>query len=505
MTDSPATDPIATFRELLDQVPTGLWIGGASVDASDGSTFSVDDPATGTSLVHVADATPDDANTALESALAVADEWAATAPRRRSEILRATYDLVQDHADDMATIMTLEMGKALPDSKSEITYGGEFLRWFAEEAVRVSGRFTPSPGGTGRIMVTHAPVGVALAITPWNFPLAMGTRKIGPALAAGCTMIVKPAQETPLTMLYLAKLLGEAGLPGGVLSILPTSKAADVTEPLIADPRVRKISFTGSTPVGRSLLGQAAENVQRTSMELGGNAPFLVFDDADLDKAVEGAFAAKTRNGGEACTAANRFLVQQGIAEQFTAALTAKMEAMVLGPGYDPKTTLGPMVNNKQQTSIAKAVAAAVADGARVRLGADPENVQDSLAPNTSNDDAGCYYPATVLDQVPADADIVRNEIFGPVAVISTFTTEDEAIEAANSTEYGLAAYLYTQDLDRALRVADKIESGMVGINRGVISDVAAPFGGVKQSGIGREGGSEGIYEYLTTKYIALT
>lgn len=287
-----------------------------------------------------------------------------------------------------------------------------------------------------------------------------------------------------------------------MLSILPTSKAADVTEPLIADPRVRKISFTGSTPVGRSLLGQAAENVQRTSMELGGNAPFLVFDDADLDKAVEGAFAAKTRNGGEACTAANRFLVQEGIAEQFTAALTAKMKSMVLGPGYDPKTTLGPMVNTKQQTSIAKAVAAAVADGARVRLGADPENLPNSV---TSTDDAGCYYPATVLDQVPADADIVRNEIFGPVAVISTFTAEDEAIEAANSTEYGLAAYLYTQDLDRALRVADKIESGMVGINRGVISDVAAPFGGVKQSGIGREGGSEGIYEYLTTKYIALT
>jgi succinate-semialdehyde dehydrogenase/glutarate-semialdehyde dehydrogenase len=333
----------------------------------------------------------------------------------------------------------------------------------------------------------------------------MGTRKIGPALAAGCTMIVKPAQETPLTMLYLAKLFGEAGLPAGVLSVLPTSAARQVTEPLIADPRVRKISFTGSTPVGRTLLGQAAENVQRTSMELGGNAPFLVFDDADVELAVEGAFAAKTRNGGEACTAANRFLVQEGIAEEFTAALTAKMEAMVLGRGYDPETTLGPMVNAKQQASIAKAVADAVADGARVRLGADPEKLSDSASLQLAAGDAGCFYPATVLDQVPADAEIVCNEIFGPVAVISTFTTEDEAIAAANATEYGLASYLFTQDLDRALRVADKIESGMVGVNRGVISDVAAPFGGVKQSGIGREGGSEGIYEYLTTKYIALT
>lgn len=492
MTEATA-DPIAPYRDLLATVPTGLWINGDSVASSNKETFSVDDPATGTSLVEVADATPDDANTALESALAVADEWAATAPRTRSEILRSTFDLVREHADDMAMIMTLEMGKALPDSKAEINYGGEFLRWFAEETVRIAGRFTQSPAGSGRIMVTHAPVGVALAITPWNFPLAMGTRKIGPALAAGCTMIVKPAHETPLTMLYLAKLFGEAGLPAGVLSVLPTSKSAEVSTPLIADPRVRKISFTGSTPVGRTLIGQAAENVQRTSMELGGNAPFLVFDDAAVDLAVEGAFAAKTRNGGEACTAANRFLVQEGVAEEFTAALTAKMKAMVLGPGYDSKTTLGPMVSTKQQTSIAKAVSDAVAGGARVRLGADPA------------DDAGCFYPATVLDQVPSDAEIVCNEIFGPVAVISTFSTEDEAIAAANATEYGLAAYLYTQDLDRALRVADKIESGMVGINRGVISDVAAPFGGVKQSGIGREGGSEGIYEYLTTKYIALT
>lgn len=504
MTDS-STDPIAQYRDLLATVPTGLWINGDSVSASTDETFSVDDPATGTSLLQIADATPDDAASALESAVAVSEEWADTAPRARSEILRSTFDLVREHADDMAMIMTLEMGKALPDSVAEINYGGEFLRWFAEEAVRVAGRFTKSPGGSGRIMVTHAPVGVAFAITPWNFPLAMGTRKIGPALAAGCTMIVKPAHETPLTMLYLAKLFGEAGLPAGVLSVLPTSKSAEVSTPLIADPRVRKISFTGSTPVGRTLIGQAAENVQRTSMELGGNAPFLVFDDADVDKAVEGAFAAKTRNGGEACTAANRFLVQEGIAEEFTAALTAKMKAMVLGRGYDSDTTLGPMVSVKQQTSIAEAVSKAVADGARVRLGADPENVSSSASLRLPADDAGCFYPATVLDQVPADAEIVCNEIFGPVAVISTFTAEDEAIAAANATEYGLAAYLYTQDLDRALRVADKIESGMVGVNRGVISDVAAPFGGVKQSGIGREGGSEGIYEYLTTKYIALT
>ena len=350
------TDPIAGFRDLLGTVPAGLWINGKSVDSSNGETFPVYDPATGTSLLQIADATPQDAKTALETALSVADEWAGTAPRARSEILRSTFELIRENADDMAMIMTLEMGKALPDSKAEINYGGEFLRWFAEEAVRIAGRFTQSPAGTGNILVKHAPVGVALAITPWNFPLAMGTRKIGPALAAGCTMLVKPAKETPLTMLYLAKLLSEAGLPDGVLAVLPTSKATDVTEPLIADPRVRKISFTGSTEVGRTLLGDAAANVQRTSMELGGNAPFLVFSDANIELAIEGAFAAKTRNGGEACTAANRFLVHEDIAEEFSAALADKMKAMVLGPGYDPKTTLGPMVNRKQQESIAAAV-----------------------------------------------------------------------------------------------------------------------------------------------------
>ncbi|MGC5257498.1 NAD-dependent succinate-semialdehyde dehydrogenase [Gordonia sp. DT218] len=489
MSNNDVMDPQA----VLDGVPTGLWIDGASVPSSAGGTFAVYDPATEEELVSVADATVEDARLALDKAVAAADDWAATAPRERGEILRRAFELLTDRADDLALLMTLELGRALPDSAAETKYGTEFLRWFAEEAVRIDGRFTRSPAGNGRILVSHAPVGPCLAITPWNFPLAMGTRKIAPALAAGNVMLVKPAHETPLTMLALAEVFAEAGLPGGVLSVLPTSSSGDLSTAIITDDRIRKISFTGSTPVGRNLLGQAAERVQRTSMELGGNAPFLVFDDADIDAAVEGAFAAKMRNGGEACTAANRFLVQAGVAEEFTAKLTEKMSAARLGPGYDSGITLGPLVSAKQRDKVAEAVDGAIGDGARVRLGGKvPEG-------------KGFFYPATVLDQVDAYAPVTRGEIFGPVAVISTFESESDAVKAANSTEYGLASYFYSRDLDRCMRVAEALDSGMVGVNRGVISDPAAPFGGVKQSGIGREGGSEGIDEYLSVKYIALT
>ncbi|MFT4042791.1 MAG: NAD-dependent succinate-semialdehyde dehydrogenase [Gordonia sp. (in: high G+C Gram-positive bacteria)] len=489
MSDSHVLDPHA----VLNGIPTGLWIDGKSVDAAGGARFTVVNPATEEPLAEVADASVADARQALDSAAAIAGEWAATPPRERGEILRRAFEIVADRADDLALLMTLELGRALPDSAAEVRYGNEFLRWFAEEAVRIGGRFTHSPAGTGRILVSHAPVGPCLAITPWNFPLAMGTRKIGPALAAGNVMLVKPAHETPLTMLALAQIFAEAGLPAGVLSVLPTTDAKGVSTAIITDDRIRKISFTGSTPVGRHLLEQAAARVQRTSMELGGNAPFLVFDDADVDKAVEGAFLAKMRNGGEACTAANRFLVQSGVAEEFTAKLTEKMSAVRLGAGYEEGVTLGPLVSDKQRDKVAEAVESAVAHGGRVLLGGKiPEG-------------KGYFYPATVVDQVDPYAPVTRGEIFGPVAVVSTFDSEDEAIKAANSTEYGLAAYFYSRDLERAMRVAARLDSGMVGVNRGVISDVAAPFGGVKQSGIGREGGAEGIEEYLTVKYIALT
>ncbi|OZC33969.1 NAD-dependent succinate-semialdehyde dehydrogenase [Gordonia polyisoprenivorans] len=488
-----STTEIIDTQAVLDGVPTGLWIGGESVDASDVGTFTVYDPATEQPLTQVADATVEDARRALDVATSVADDWAATPARERGEILRRAFGLVADRTDDLAMLMTLELGRALPDSLAEARYGNEFLRWFAEEAVRIDGRFTQSPAGTGRIVVTHAPVGPCLAITPWNFPLAMGTRKIGPALAAGNVMLVKPAHETPLTMLALAEIFAEAGLPAGVLSVLPTMRAREVASAIIGDDRICKISFTGSTPVGKNLLGQAAERVQRTSMELGGNAPFVVFDDADVDKAVEGAFLAKMRNGGEACTAANRFLVQSGVVEEFTEKLVEKMSAVRIGPGYDDGVTLGPLVSGAQRDKVAEAVETAVAHGGRVRLG--------GKAPGGK----GFFYPATVVDNVDAYAPVTRGEIFGPVAVISSFDSEDEAIKAANSTEFGLAAYFFTRDLDRALRVSTALDSGMVGVNRGVISDVAAPFGGVKESGIGREGGSEGIEEYLTVKYIAFT
>ena len=476
---------------VLASVPTGLWIGGEERSAK--STFDVVNPATDEVLVSIANATAADAVAALDAACAVQESWAATPARERGEILRSVFEMIIERADDFATLMTCEMGKVLAESMGEVKYGAEFFRWFAEEAVRIAGRFTPSPAGTGRIVVTKQPVGPCYAITPWNFPLAMGTRKIGPALAAGCTMIVKPAQETPLTMMLLAKLIDEAGLPKGVLSVLPSNQPREVTTALIEDGRLRKMSFTGSTGVGKALLKQASDALLRTSMELGGNAPFVVFDDADVDAAVEGAMLAKMRNGGEACTAANRLYVAAPLLDDFTDKFVKKMGELTIGNGLDPSTKLGPLVNPKQVASVQELVDDAVEKGATVAVG--------GQAPGGP----GNFYPATVLTDVPANARILKEEVFGPVAPIVGFDTEEQGIAAANDTEYGLAAYIYTQSLDRALRVAESIQAGMVGVNRGVISDPAAPFGGVKESGFGREGGIEGIDEYLDVKYIALT
>ena len=476
---------------VLSSVPTGLWIGGQERSAS--STFDVVNPATDEVLVSIANATAADATAALDAACAVQETWAATPARERGEILRSVFEMIIERADDFATLMTLEMGKVLAESMGEVKYGAEFFRWFAEEAVRIAGRFTPSPAGTGRIVVTKQPVGPCYAITPWNFPLAMGTRKIGPALAAGCTMIVKPAQETPLTMMLLAKLIDEAGLPKGVLSVLPSNQPREVTTALIEDGRLRKMSFTGSTGVGKALLKQSSDALLRTSMELGGNAPFVVFDDADVDAAVEGAMLAKMRNGGEACTAANRLYVAAPLLDDFTDKFVKKMGELTIGNGLDPSTKLGPLVNPKQVASVQELVNDAVEKGATVAVG--------GQAPGGP----GNFYPATVLTNVPPNARILKEEVFGPVAPIVGFDTEEQGIAAANDTEYGLAAYIYTQSLDRALRVAESVNAGMVGVNRGVISDPAAPFGGVKESGFGREGGIEGIDEYLDIKYIALT
>jgi succinate-semialdehyde dehydrogenase/glutarate-semialdehyde dehydrogenase len=477
--------------KLLSSVPTGIWIGGEERPGS--STFDVLNPANDEVLISVADATAEDAIAALDAACAVQAEWAATAPRERGEILRSVFEAITANTDEIAALMTLEMGKVLAESKGEVKYGSEFFRWFAEEAVRIGGRYTPSPAGTGRIVVTKSPVGPCYAITPWNFPLAMGTRKIGPAMAAGCTMIVKPAQETPLTMLLLAKLMDEAGLPKGVLSVLPTTKPRDVTTALIDDGRIRKMTFTGSTGVGKALAKQASDALLRQSLELGGNAPFIVFDDADVDAAVDGAILAKMRNGGEACTAANRFHVANSVREEFTEKLVKRMSEFTLGNGLDASSTLGPLINSKQVATVQDLVSDAVSRGATLAVG--------GVAPGGQ----GNFYPATVLADVPADARILKEEVFGPVAPIAGFETEEEGIAAANDTVYGLAAYIYTKSLDRALRVSEALEAGMVGVNRGVISDPAAPFGGVKDSGFGREGGSEGIEEYLDTKYIALT
>jgi len=480
-------------QQLIDSLPTKLWIGGEQVDAKDEATMAVDDPSTGETLTEVANASPEDATKALDAACAVQQEWAATAPRQRGEILCKAWELVVERTEDIALLMTLEMGKSVAESKAELTYGSEFLRWFAEEAVRINGRYTPSPGGTGRILVTKQPVGPCLAITPWNFPLAMGTRKIGPAFAAGCTMIVKPASATPLTMLLLAQIFQDAGLPKGVFSVVPSSHSSEVTEPLINDPRLRKLTFTGSTEVGKMLVEKSAKRLLRTSMELGGNAPFVVFDDADVDAAVDGAMLAKMRNGGEACTSANRFHVADAVREEFTTKMVHRMQAQQLGRGSEEGTDVGPLINQSQVDTCQELVDDAVAKGAKVLCG------------GSAPDRVGTYFTPTVLGDVPADARILREEVFGPVAPITGFDTEEEGIALANDTEFGLTAYIYTQGLDRGLRVAEALESGIVGINRGVVSDVAGPFGGIKESGFGREGGSEGINEYLEVKYIALT
>lgn len=482
----------ARQQDLLAKLATKLLIDGQWRDASSGRLFEVDDPSTGEPLAMVADATPADAMAALDAAAAAQESWAGTAPRVRGELLRDAYEAVRERAEEFALLMTLEMGKALPEARGEVAYGAEFLRWFSEEAVRISGRYQTSPDGASRFLVLRKPVGPSLLITPWNFPLAMATRKIGPALAAGCTVVVKPAKLTPLTTLLFAQVLTQVGVPAGVVNVIPTTHAGAATEPLLADPRLRKLSFTGSTEVGRRLLRQSADTVLRTSMELGGNAPFLVFADADLDAAVEGALAAKLRNIGEACTAANRFYVEEPVAAEFASRLAARVAAKRVGRGVDPGVEIGPLIDAESRATVDGLVQDAVSRGATVRTGGAPI------------DGPGYFYAPTVLTDVPADSEIAHTEIFGPVAPITTFRTEDEAVALANSSPFGLIAYVYTSNLNRALRLPERIETGMLGLNSGVISNPAAPFGGVKQSGLGREGGDEGINEYLETMYVGI-
>ncbi|HWD03990.1 MAG TPA: NAD-dependent succinate-semialdehyde dehydrogenase [Amycolatopsis sp.] len=481
-----------TEAGVVGAVGKELFIGGKWVPAENGRTFEVHDPSTGAVLCEVADAGPSDGRAALDAAVAAQAGWAAVAPRERGEILRRAYALLLERREELALLMTLEMGKPLAEAAGEITYAAEFFRWFAEEAVRIDGGYAVAPNGVGRFLVTKQPVGPTLLITPWNFPLAMGTRKIGPAVAAGCTMVVKPAPQTPLSMLALASILAEAGLPEGVLNIVTTTDAGGVMEPLIRDGRARKLSFTGSTAVGRKLLEQCAEKVLRTSMELGGNAPFLVFDDADLDAAVEGAMQAKMRNIGEACTAANRFYVQRGIADEFSRRLTERMQALPMGRGTEEGVVVGPLIDEAAVRKVTELVKDATDRGARVLTG------------GATVDGPGHFYQATVLTDVPGEARMAVEEIFGPVAPITPFDTEDEAIAKANDTEYGLVSYVYTSDVKRALRVSERLEAGMIGLNQGIVSNPAAPFGGIKQSGLGREGGTVGIDEFLETKYIAV-
>jgi succinate-semialdehyde dehydrogenase/glutarate-semialdehyde dehydrogenase len=475
---------------VVDSVNTGLFIGGEWRDAAE--TLPVEDPSTGETIAEVADATPDDAKAALDAAVDARADFAAMAPRDRGEILRKSFELLTERADDLALLMTLEMGKTLKESKAEITYAAEFLRWFSEESVRIDGRWAVAPTGVGRVLVMQQPIGPCYFITPWNFPMAMGTRKIGPAIAAGCTMVVKPAKQTPLSMFALAQILAEAGLPDGVLNVVTSSSASDVSKPIISDPRLRKLSFTGSTEVGRKLIEQSAENVLKVSMELGGNAPFLVFDDADVDAAVEGAVIAKMRNIGEACTSANRFHVAESVADEFTTKLAEKLGGMKVGRGTEDDVEVGPLIDDDQRSKVAELVEDATAKGAEVATG------------GKALDGQGYFYAPTVLAKVTDDARMLKEEIFGPVAPVATFGSEEEALAAANDTEYGLVAYVYTSDLKRAIRVCEGLETGMVGLNQGMVSNATAPFGGVKQSGFGREGGKEGIAEYLETKYVAM-
>jgi succinate-semialdehyde dehydrogenase / glutarate-semialdehyde dehydrogenase len=471
--------------------PTGLLIGGSWTTGQAG-VLPVVDPATEEAVAEVASASIEDALDAVTAAHDALPGWAATPPRQRGECLRRAWELMIQRSDALARLMVVENGKALKDAKAEISYAAEFFRWYAEEAVRNEGSLVTAPSGANRIMVQHQPVGVSVLVTPWNFPAAMATRKIGPALAAGCTVVLKPAKETPLSALAVADILRQAGVPGGVVNVLTTLKAGPLVSAMLADPRVRKLSFTGSTEVGRALLETAAQTVTNCSMELGGNAPFLIFEDADLDAAIEGAFLAKMRNGGEACTAANRFYVHAAVADEFSSRFAQRLAGLKVGPGLDDGTDLGPLVNEDTRTKVASLVDDAAKTGARVVTG------------GQTPDRRGYFYQPTVLDEVPADAGILAEEIFGPVAPIVRFTSQDEAIALANRTEYGLVSYLYTADLRRGLQVAEALETGMVGINRGVVSDPAAPFGGVKQSGLGREGGHDGLLEFTETKYIAV-
>jgi succinate-semialdehyde dehydrogenase / glutarate-semialdehyde dehydrogenase len=484
---------IATKEQsVVDAVPKQLYIGGEWRDGSEGATIDVEDPATGETLCQVADGTPDDAMAALDAAHAKQAEWAAVSPNERSEILHNAFVALNEQADDLALLMTLEMGKTLAESKGEIAYAAEFFRWFAGEALRIDGQYKVAGNGASRVLTMRQPIGPCVMITPWNFPMAMGTRKVGPAVAAGCTMVVKPAKLTPLSMLALAKVMEEAGLPGGVLNVVTASSSGSTMGPLIADPRTRKLSFTGSTEVGRTLIEQSAEQVLKVSMELGGNAPFIVFEDADMDAAIEGAMIAKMRNIGEACTSANRFHVAASVADEFASKLAERMGAMKIGRGTEDDSDVGPLIDDDQRSKVAELVDDAVGKGA------------EALTGGKAVDGPGYFYEPTVLNGVSDDARLLKEEIFGPVAPVIPFDSEDEAIEAANDTEFGLVAYLFTGDLKRALRVSERLETGMIGLNQGLVSNAGAPFGGVKQSGVGREGGDEGIDEYLETKYIAV-
>ena len=478
-------------QQVVDQVPKQLYIAGEWRDGAKG-TIAVEDPSTEETLCEVADASVDDAKAALDAAVDAGPAFAAMAPRERGEILRRAFELITERKDDLALLMTLEMGKTIKESLGEITYATEFFRWYSEEAVRIDGRYSIAANGAGRVLTMKQPVGPCLMITPWNFPLAMGTRKVGPAIAAGCTMVVKPAQQTPLSMLALTKILEEAGLPGGVMNLFTASSSGETAGPLIADQRLRKMSFTGSTEVGRALMSQASETLLKLSMELGGNAPFIVFDDADVDAAVEGAMLAKMRNMGEACTSANRLLVADKVRDEFAEKLAKRMGALTLGRGVEESTDVGPLIDATQRSKVADLVTDAVGRGATAVVG------------GQARDGAGYFYNPTVLTDVPDDAQLLTEEIFGPVAPVRDFGDEEQAIAAANDTEYGLVAYVFTSNLKRALRVCEKLETGMIGLNQGIVSNAQAPFGGVKQSGFGREGGPEGIQEYLETKYIAV-
>ncbi len=483
---------MSTHALPLPDLPTGLYIGGQWRDASDGARIEVLDPATDEVIADVASGSPDDGLAAVDAASAAASSWAATPPRERGEILRRSYELMMEHRDELAQLIALEGGKSRRDAEGEVTYAAEFYRWFAEEAVRGTGHVQHAPGGDKRILTVLQPVGVSILVTPWNFPAAMATRKIGPALAAGCTVVLKPASDTPLTALAIAHLMERAGTPSGVVNVVTSRRSGPIVSAMLEHPATRKLSFTGSTEVGRILLKQAAENVLNCSMELGGNAPFIVFADADLEAAVEGAMIAKMRNAGESCIAANRFLVEEAVAEEFSSRLAERMAALKVGPGADPGNEVGPMINATACADIAAMVDASVLAGATVLVG------------GGAREGAGSFFEPTVLGSVPADDPILSQEIFGPVAPVVTFASEDEAVAIANDTPYGLAAYVYSGDLARALRVAERVDAGMVGVNRGFISDPAAPFGGVKQSGLGREGGHEGLLEFLEAKYIAV-